>query len=127
MISYRQRKKQAEQLFKQPAGRLEPCDLTKAQFIPKGMTRAFRNNRYVVMIFDNEMTTGGKAIRVMVQKHDDTPITFHWREMQNIKNEIFGPEETAVEYYPAQSNLLDDHNIYWMWVFPKGVLPIPCI
>ena len=32
-------------------------------------------------------------------------------------------ETTAVEYYPAQSELIDDHNIYWLWIFPNDVLP----
>jgi len=35
------------------------------------------------------------------------------------------PETTAVEYYPAKSELVDEANIYWLWIFPEGVLPIP--
>lgn len=91
---------------------------------PDWMTRAFSNNRYIVMIMDNAPTTHGPAIRAMVQKHDDTPILSHWSEMQNIKNKIFGTECVAVEYYPAESQLENSHNIYWMWVFPPGILPI---
>jgi hypothetical protein len=45
--------------------------------------------------------------------------------MQRIKNEIFGPETWAVEYYPSQSKLQDIHNIYWLWIYPGEVLPIP--
>ena len=67
------------------------------------------------------------AICVRVQKHDDLPIPNHWREMMNIKNEIFGEEATAVEYYPAKSKLQDLHNIYWFYIFPDGVLPIPIL
>lgn len=63
----------------------------------------------------------------MIQKHDDTPIQQHWATIQKIKNEIFGEETTAVEYYPAKSNLIDDHNIYWLWIFPDGALPIPIV
>ena len=96
-----------------------------AAFIPRGMTRAFINTRYVVMVYDNSPVTTGTAIRVMVQKHNDTPILNHWSEMQKIKNEIFGEETIAVEYYPAKSQLIDDHNIYWFWIFPENVLPIP--
>jgi hypothetical protein len=77
------------------------------------------------MVYDNSPVSTGTAIRVMVQKHDDTPILKHWSEMQKIKNEVFGEETTAVEYYPPKSKLIDDHNIYWMWIFPDGVLPIP--
>lgn len=79
------------------------------------------------MVYDNSPTSAGDAIRVMVQKHDDTPFVNHWREMQNIKNKIFGEEVMAIEYYPAKSQLIDDHNIYWMWIYRNGVLPVPYV
>lgn len=94
---------------------------------PKGMTQSFSNNRFVVMVFDGRMTDKGPAKQVLVQKHDDRPILNHWKEMYKIKNELFGEETVAVEYYPKKSDLINDHNIYWMWIFPEGVLPIPII
>ena len=121
----RQRRLEAKKQFKQPVTNFQQIDLGLATFIPKGMTRAFKNTRYVVMVYDNSAVTTGTAIRVMVQKHNDTPILNHWSEMQKIKNEIFGEETIAVEYYPAKSQLIDDHNIYWFWIFPENVLPIP--
>ena len=121
------RNKIAEKHFKKPEGKFEPIDLNTATFIPKGMTRAFRNNRYMVMIYDESKTTKGTAISCLVQKLNNTPILNHWSEMQRIKNEIFGKEVTAVEYYPKESELQDVHNIYWMWIFPEGVLPIPIL
>lgn len=115
--------KRAKKLLKKPAGKLLPVDLTD-HWTPTGMTRAYRNNHYTVMIFDNhQMTQGVKAILAMVQLHTDRPIPNHWREMQNIKNEIFGPETTAIEYYPAVSKLIDDANIYWLWILPDEALP----
>lgn len=123
----KRRKKLAQQVFQLEPGAFEPIDLFKAPFIPKGMTRAFRNNRYVVMIYDDTETTHGKAIQVLVQRHVDSSIPRHWSEMQKIKNEIFGKEVTAVEYYPSESELIDDHNIYWLWIYPDGVLPKPII
>ncbi len=77
------------------------------------------------MIMDNAEVTTGTAIRALVQNNTDTPIVNHWSVMQKIKNEIFGPDKTAIEYYPAEKNLVDRHNIYWMWIFPEGVLPMP--
>ncbi|WP_372934962.1 DUF7694 domain-containing protein [Mariniphaga sediminis] len=120
----RARKKEAQKKFKLPAGKFSPVDLNIREH-PHWMTRAFINNRYVVMINDNAKTTHGTAIRAMVQRHDDTPIPNHWREMQNIKNELFGGETIAVEYYPRESELTDDHNIYWMFIYPNNILPIP--
>jgi hypothetical protein len=115
----------ANKEFKKPVTKFEQLDLSKSEFVPKGMTRAYRNTRFTVMVYDNSPVSTGTAIRVMVQKHNDTPIVNHWSEMQKIKNEIFGEETTAIEYYPAKSQLIDDYNIYWFWIFSEGVLPIP--
>lgn len=91
---------------------------------PDFATRAFSNNKYLVTVDDNSTTTHGPAIRAMVQKFDDTPILNHWSEMQKIKNELFGKETMAIEYYPAESQLRNTHNIYWLWIFPPGVIPM---
>lgn len=119
------RQKAAKKALSLPPGPLKEINLAEAKSVPKWMTRAYRNNRYTVMIKDDSPTTHGPAIRAMVQKHDDKPLPFHWREMQKIKNELFGPEAVAVEYYPPESQLENSHNIYWMWIYPKGILPIP--
>lgn len=119
------RKVVANKNFNKPEIPFEAILLEKAKHVPKWMTRAFKNNRYIVMINDNCSTTHGNCIRAMVQKHNDTPILNHWSEMQKIKNELFGKETTAVEYYPKESELEDNHNIYWMFIFPDGILPIP--
>lgn len=125
MISKRQRRLAAKKEFKLPVTKFEAIDLETTPFVPQGMTRAFRNTRYIVMIYDRNRTTHGNAIRVMVQRHDDRPIPNHWSEMQSIKNEIFGAETVAVEYYPAESKLINTHNIYWLWIYPEEILPIP--
>lgn len=125
MNKERQRRIAAQKEFKKPITNFERIDLSTASFIPKGMTGAFKNTRYIVMVYENSPTTQGNAVRVMIQKHNDTPILNHWSEMQKIKNEIFGEETVAVEYYPAKSQLIDDYNIYWFWIFPENILPIP--
>lgn len=122
--SKRQRRIAAQKLLDKPEGNFTQIDLSERPH-PDWMTRAYRNNKYTVMVADQSPTTHGPAIRAMVQKHDDTPIINHWATLQRIKNEIFGKETTAVEYYPAQSELIDLHNIYWLWIFPADVLPKP--
>lgn len=121
----RNRKLLAKKLNNKPVTPFLPVPLETAKFIPTGMTRAFANNRYIVMVYDHTPVTTGEAIKVMIQKIDNTPILNHWAEIQKLKNEIFGGETTAVEYYPAKSKLIDDFNIYWIWIFPEGVLPMP--
>lgn len=91
---------------------------------PDGMTRAYKNNYFVVMVWDDYPTTHGPAIRAFVQRLDGAPI-HEWPALQRVKNEIFGRDCWAVEYFPAEAALVDNENIYWMWVFPPGVLPLP--
>lgn len=115
----------AKQLLSLPKGRFEEIDLIFYPKAPEWMTRCFKNNRYVVMIDDfAPMSNGITAIKAMVQRHDNEPIPNHWREMQSIKNEIFGKEITAIEYYPAESKLMDAANIYWLWILNTEYLPL---
>jgi len=120
----RLREKLANKQFAKPETEFKEIDLTD-KGCPSWMTRAYHNERYVVMINDNCKTDKGTAIRAMVQQHDDKPIENHWSKMQKIKNELFGEETMAIEYYPRESKLTNDHNIYWMWIFPEGVIPEP--
>jgi len=124
----RTRLREARRLKKKGRGEWVEINLSESDVkVPDWMTRCYRNNYYTVMIEDDAPTTKGPAIKAMVQAHDDLAIPRHWREMQRIKNELFGEETTAIEYYPAQSDLVDDHNIYWLWVFSEGQLPIPTL
>lgn len=121
------RQSKAKDLFKLEAGKLEIIDLSTREH-PDWMTRAYSNNRYVVMICDNAETSKGAAIRCMIQRHDNTPIPNHWAEIQKVKNEIFGKEAIGIEYYPKESELVDVANIYWLWIFKDEThLPIPII
>ena len=118
----RARVKLAKKLYHLPPGELRSIDLCGH---PTWMTRAYKNNRYIVMIDDNAETDKGTAIKAMVQRLDDTPIPNHWSEMQKIKNELFGKEAVGIEYFPKESELTDDYNIYWLWIFDEKLLPIP--
>ena len=114
-------KAEARRRLKKPAGKLEPVDLSALKH-PDWMTRSYINNRYVVMIDDNANIKGIPATKVMVQRHDDKPVPGHWRQLQNIKNELFGQESTAIEFYPPESELTDVANIYWLWVLQMDEL-----
>lgn len=121
----KERLKRAAKLMKKPAGKFEAIPIELASNVPSWMTRAYSNNRYTVMIDDNCIMSDGKpAIKAMVQRHDDACFPNHWAEMQSIKNEIFGSESVAIQYFPAKSKLIDKFNIYWMFVFSDGRLPV---
>jgi hypothetical protein len=117
----RMRQKEAAKLFNKEPGPLLPINMLEYPH-PDWMTRAFSNNRYVVMIEDGAITNflpGERLIKVMIQRHDDQPIPGHWREIYNIKNELFGRDALGVEFYPPERQLVDDKNIYWLWILPR--------
>ena len=45
---------------------------------------------------------------------------FTWAEKQQIKNELFGTNRTAVEVYPTEDRLIDTADVYHLWVFDKN-------
>lgn len=120
----KKRNEAAKRFLEKPRGDWQSIDLN-TKMHPNWMTRAFSNNRYVVMVQDNCQTTNGSAIKAFIQRHDDIPIPNHWAELQRIKNELFGEEQIGIEYYPPQSELVNNHNIYWLFIYDKSQLPLP--
>lgn len=53
-------------------------------------------------------------------KRRDKEIIHDWRDLQEIKNMLVGPEHEAIELYPAESRRVDSANQYHLWVFPEG-------
>lgn len=91
---------------------------------PSWTSRIYKNNRFTVMIADNARTTAGQAMLAYIVPHNAGRDVF-WKDLQRIKNEIFGPEVLGVQYFPKESKLIDEVNVYWLFVYPQGVLPEP--
>lgn len=75
--------------------------------------RFFANSRYCVFWLENKITQGA-LIRLAIRNRDHSD-KHDWRDFQRIKNELLGPEEEAVELYPAESRLTDTKNEYHLW------------
>lgn len=43
-----------------------------------------------------------------------------WAELQRIKNEIMGEDRAAVQIYPRSCRLVDQADMYHLWVYPAG-------
>jgi hypothetical protein len=88
--------------------------------------RVVKNNRYQVVIYDRDTTPGipGGMIWLSIKRLDKQPI-HDWRDLQRIKNALVGPENEAVELYPAESRLVDTANQYHLWVLkdPEARFP----
>lgn len=60
------------------------------------------------------------ALHVCVIRHDKG-LARDWRHLQQIKNEVAGPEREAVELFPAESRRIDTSNKFHLWVLPTGL------
>ncbi len=79
----------------------------------------FENDTYTV-----EMNRYPPFIHLDISRHDGQACT-NWREFQQIKNELVGPEFEAVELFPAESRLVDTANQYHLWVYEQRGFRFP--
>jgi hypothetical protein len=88
------------------------------------LTRSFENNIYHVEMVHTPPFTP-PFIHLVIRRHDWVPVK-NWAHFQQIKNEIVGPENEAVELFPAESRLVDAAHLYHLWVHsdPKFRFPI---
>lgn len=74
-------------------------------------------NKYVAMT-RTVQTKYGEIIHCCIRNDKNTEIT--WKEKQWIKDSLFGEERIAIEIFPAKSRLIDEANMYHLWIFPEG-------
>ncbi len=93
-----------------------------------GSLQSFANNLYVVVVERQDAFH-----RLSIQRHDRQPCR-EWRHLQQMKNQLFGPDHEAVELYPAEDRLIDTGNEYHLWVhtdpsfrFPLGFRAPRCV
>lgn len=65
-----------------------------------------------------------KMLHLSIKRRDKGPI-HDWRHLQQIKNELVGPEHEGCELYPAESRLADSANQYHLWVFKETTAGFP--
>ena len=88
------------------------------------------------LVFDRTLVDGGSVWvndeYIVIQRDHDTGLThlsfknrannpfIDWRDRQEIKNQLCGPEREGCELYPAESRLVDAANQFHLWVLPEG-------
>lgn len=83
----------------------------------------YTNSLYkVTEWYDLQPEPWGAIKHLMIETHDRAAV-HDWRDLQRIKNEICGPEQDAVEIYPAEHKLVDAGNQYHLFVFGSLKLP----
>lgn len=79
----------------------------------------FQNNKYIVQVFLNVKRNFRNYDKVMIRRSDSKPI-YSWADIFRIKNEIFGDEVEAIQFFPKNSELIDEANLYWIWIEVKN-------
>jgi len=81
-----------------------------------GFTKVHKNRVFAVM--DRTLPCGTRHLMIS-SVSGDRPT---WHEAQRIKDEIAGPESTAVEVYPPKAEIVDGADAYHLWVLTA---PLP--
>jgi hypothetical protein len=92
-----------------------------------GESTLWRNDAYQVEVDTNPSVHSAwpKTVHLSIKRVDREPI-HDWRELQEIKNALVGPEVEAMELYPAESRVVDTANQYHLWaiVEPGARFPV---
>ena len=72
----------------------------------------YKNDMYQVAVRDLGENLG---VHLSIKRIDRAPI-HDWRDLQEIKNQLVGPECEGVELYPAESRRVDTANQYHLFV-----------
>lgn len=78
-----------------------------------------RNDGQAVCMMRDLQTDLGKVTHLTITSHEQP----NWMEKQQIKNDLFGKESVAVEVFPKESELVDNANMYHLWILHDKQLP----
>ncbi len=76
---------------------------------------AWCNDRFAVQLFEN-----GEFLWLSIRKHAEHVNPPTWSELQRIKTELVGAEREGVQVFPRQSEIVDQANMYHVWLYPAG-------
>lgn len=83
----------------------------KKEYARQKMSKHWANDTYHVIVD----TVNPQVTHLSIKTHDRRPAR-DWRDFQEIKNQIVGPECEGIELYPAESRLVDSANQFHIWV-----------
>lgn len=81
------------------------------------LDRCYRSPRGKFVVMTREIETEwGWVTHATISSHQQPT----WSEKQWIKNELFGRETQAIEVFPKESELVDEADMYHLWILPPG-------
>lgn len=84
----------------------------------------WKNDIYQVAKRSITLGDGTRMIQLSIKRLDREPC-HDWRDFQQIKSELVGPECEGVELFPAESRVIDTVNQYFLWVLVDPTLRFP--
>jgi len=85
----------------------------------KQMDRYWESNDGYAVSSRQIRTEWGVVEHVTISRMGDDKGDIPWAVKQEIKDELFGSQYTAIEVFPAKKNLIDVMDVYHLWVLPK--------
>lgn len=83
----------------------------------RDIRRVAANDLYAVLIRPVPTAWGVvHHLAIRTASHLEPP----WRDKQRIKDELFDQESTAVEVMPPRDEVIDQADMYHIWVMPAG-------
>ena len=104
------------------AGRV-PSMAEKAFFVEQAIQRTAMATVYQNDIYRVEMTREAALIHLEIRRRDGKKCV-QWYDIQRIKNELVGPQNEAVQLFPAESRVRETESGYHLWVYPDANLRI---
>ena len=119
--------KEIQRLSSQGWGEWEEVDWKKESRqkglkVPQHLIKVWKNNIFVIQYFHIPNEELGIIEKLFVRRKDEST-KVSWADKQRIKNELISPDALMVECYPPEKYLVDDANIYWLWILPDGNYP----
>lgn len=85
-----------------------------------GFDRCWSNGLYAVLVRRLDADDAG---RLHLAIRTPTNLEPPWRDLQRIKNELFGADRFAVQVCPPEARLIDQADMYHLWIMPTGYAP----
>lgn len=79
-----------------------------------------RNDEAVVCMMRDLETEWGKVTHLTITTKIEKPT---WMEKQQFKNELFGREALAIEVFPPEEQLVDESDMFHLWILHDVSLP----
>jgi len=81
---------------------------------------AYGNGLYAVLV---RLLDGDRSGRIHLAIRTPSNLEPPWRDLQRIKNELFGRDRFAVQVCPPDERLIDQADMYHLWITAEGHEP----